>query len=411
MKCATAVLLLIWRTVSPAEAELAGEDRVHLTKMTGHLYRITAVSGFEVNFVASIGPDGILLVDTRFKDTAAELKDKLHALGQRDVKFVINTHAHVDHTGGNRFFGQQAVVISHPALRGKIQKGRYILDENPDQALLELTLSDSLNIHFNGEEIPLLALPGSHDNDDLLVHFTKSKVVYMGDLAYGMHYPTYDTDTGDAAKYAEIVGRALEFLPDDVLIVSGHGKDCTIPEMREFQAMLSETTRIVVEALESGRSTEEIEVASLGKWANYAGEYQDAAGWIRALAGSVKKRGKPSVDLIAPMYLARKADGIGAAIARFNSILNASPGDYHLDLYIFGKYLVDQEAWNDAAEIFALANSAHPDNPYVWLFWFLQAEAHLAAGDSQSAREKYQRCLELKPDYAKAKTRLVELTG
>lgn len=383
--------------------------KVTLTQLTDHLFKINAVASFDVNFVASVGPDGVLLVDTGFKETAEELKARLLALGRGGVRFVINTHAHVDHTGGNRAFGEEAVIISHPALREKIRNGRYLLEESPPTVLPDLTASDGFSLHFNGEEIRVTALPGSHDNDDLVVHFTQSKVVYMGDLAYGLHYPTYDTDTGDATKYAEVVARALELLPDDVTVVSGHGKECSIPEMREYQEMLAETTRIVLEELKRRTDPASITPDLLGKWGGYAGQYQDASEWIRSLVQSVEDHGKPEVDLIGPMYLAWKSAGISAARGVFDEIVTGMPDDYHLELYLFGKFLAGKEAWRDAVTIFELANEAFPENPYVWLFWALQADSHRAAGERDEAVAKYRKSLELNPDYKGASKRLNEL--
>lgn len=398
-------LLLLCGLASPGTITIAADtgDKIQVEKLTPHIYKATATKRYDVNLVFSVGPDGVLLVDTAFKETASELREHIDALGFGAVKYVINTHSHVDHTGGNRVFGREAIIIAHPAVREEMGKGRYIIEEDPPEALPDITVDGTMSLFFNGEEIRIRALPGSHDNDDLMVHFTKSGIVYMGDLAYGLHYPTYDTRSGDARRYADIVAAALEGLPENTVVVSGHGKNCTMADMREYQAMLAATTSIVMEALDQGTPREAIEPSLLGKWADYAGPYQGAAGWITSLIDSRENAGKTHVPIIEPLYRARKSGGMPAAIATFNRITAENPGDYHLELYLFGQYAVDQQAWQDAAEIFALANSASPDNPFTWLFWSLQADAHAAMGQKRMAIEKYDRALKINPDYATAR--------
>lgn len=379
--------------------------KIQVEKLTTHIYKATASKRYDVNLVFSAGPDGVLLVDTAFKETAPELKEHIDALGFGTVKYVINTHSHVDHTGGNRAFGKDAVIISHPALREEIGKGRYIIEEDPPESLPDMTVDGSMSLYFNGEEIRIRTLPGSHDNDDLMVHFTKSGIVYMGDLAYGLHFPTYDTRSGDARKYADIVASAIEGLPEDTIVVSGHGRDCSMSDMREYQRMLAATTAIVIRELDKGTPHAEITPALLGDWANYDGPYQGAAGWIRSLIDSRENEGKPYVPVIEPLYRARQAGGMKAVVATLDRINAETPGDYHLELFLFGQYAVDQHAWQDAAAIFALANSAYPDNPFTWLFWSLQADAHAAMGEKLIAIEKYEKALQINPDYAAARNK------
>ncbi len=387
------------------------ESNITITKLSKHIYKITAVERFDVNFVASIGPDGILLVDTGFKSTAEELQSALRAISKAGVKFVINSHGHIDHTGGNSLFGKDATIISHVNLPKKINKGPYILEEHTSDAYPEWTIESTMKIYFNGEEIRVFSLPGSHDNDDLMVHFTESKIAYMGDIAYGLNYPTYDAATADATLYAEVVKRAIALLPNNTLVVSGHGKDCTMKEMREYQKMLAETTRIVLEEVAKGKTADDIPVEMLGPWAEYGGQYQGAKGWIRALVESAMRIDEPVIDTIKPMYLERKENGIHAAIYAFNEIQKTTDQELYLDLYIFGTHLLKHEEWNDALQIFELANSAYPDNPYFWYFLFLQGEAHLGAGNIGAAIEKFEACLHLNPDHKKSQEMLDKLTG
>lgn len=387
-----------------AAAQQAGQ--VELARLTERIYRVTATHGYEVNFVASVGADGILLVDTGFAGTAKELQADLAALDAGPVRFVINTHAHRDHNGGNGAFGREAVVISHRAMRDKMTRGDYVLEEHPSWALPDIVLDDRLTLFFNGERIEIIALPGSHDSDDLIVHFVESKVVYMGDVGYGVNYPSYDTATGDATRYAEIVRRAIDMLPDDVLFISGHGADGTRQDMEKYQRMLAETTRIVLAEMAQGKGADQIDPVVLGEWDSYAGPYVSARQWIANLVDSARDDPLRGASPIEAMYRAYRAADVRAAVAAFHEYHDSVPRDYSYHLYRFADFLMDETAYGDAIVVFDLLIATYGDSPYLWYFYRKRADAQRAAGDDGRATEDYQRALELNPNDAVSRQRL-----
>jgi glyoxylase-like metal-dependent hydrolase (beta-lactamase superfamily II) len=204
----------------------AQEGSITSTRLTEQLHLLSTDQGsYTTNTIAFVGSDGVLLVDTQSADDAAELKKAADAFGKGAPKYIINTHRHVEHVGGNAIFGDGPVVIAHDLVPRKLKSGSYIFDEFTEATFPDITFSDSLTLYFNGERIEMHAFPGSHDDNEIIVHFTESKVVHLSSLVNGFNFPSVDSD-GDALKFAELVARAIELLPEDVVIVSGHITRC-----------------------------------------------------------------------------------------------------------------------------------------------------------------------------------------
>jgi glyoxylase-like metal-dependent hydrolase (beta-lactamase superfamily II) len=174
-----------------------GQSDINVTELAEGLYQIQTDAGaWTTNMVAFIGEDGLLLVDSGEKEFLEGLKNKLKLLYPGNPIYILNTHAHVDHTGGNAAFGAEPVIIAHDIVKNRLRSGRYVIEEFPDEALPDITFNDSLTLFFNGETIRMIAVPGSHSDNDVIVHFAKSGVVCLGDLAYGMHFPSVDGLSG-----------------------------------------------------------------------------------------------------------------------------------------------------------------------------------------------------------------------
>ena len=150
------------------------EIQVTTSPLSGPVHRITARS---MNMVVSVGDDGILLID-HFHMAADKIAEKLRGFGNRPVKLLINTHQHRDHIAGNPLFRNKALIIAHSNLKKSVVK-TYT---DPAPYLPHIEVNESMSIFFNGEEIRLFHLPDGHTESDLVVYFTKSKVLSIGDL-------------------------------------------------------------------------------------------------------------------------------------------------------------------------------------------------------------------------------------
>jgi glyoxylase-like metal-dependent hydrolase (beta-lactamase superfamily II) len=373
--------------------------------------------GYKVTAVALTGPDGLLMVDTGFKQLAPAFRMQVEAFGLGAPKIIINTHTHVDHTGCNALFGKEALVIAHDTVRTRMRNGRYVLEEYPDEALPDVTFADSLTVHFNSEEIRIIAIPGSHDDSDAIVHFRKAGVVFMSDLYYGKSFPTVDGEYGNAVTYPEALDRAMELLPDHVRLIPGHGTYVgTMDDLREYRDMLNRTITIVRKGYKKGKSVEALQQAQvLRDWEQWSEpEYATTDYWIMAVSRSLdqQKHGAKK-SLAEPLYHALKEGDAETAIARYYELKERSPDQYNFTaggLYnVAFNYLLEKERNEEAIKLFQLLIAEYPDVSYLWAIHDTLGEIYKNMGQREQAIAHYERVLELRPDDTNAVAMLKEL--
>ena len=147
---------------------------VAVTKLTDKIYQLTCFTTFSVNLIASVGEDGILLVDAGFANTADSLYAAVKELGDGNIKYLINTHVHSDHVGGNDVFADEAVIIAHENTRNRMSGDFYALPGTPPKGIPDSVFTDEMSLQFNGEEIKLKYMPNAHTDGDIIVYFTDS---------------------------------------------------------------------------------------------------------------------------------------------------------------------------------------------------------------------------------------------
>ena len=175
--------------------------------VAGSIHMLVGSGG---NIGVSVGPDGVLIVDDQFAPLAEKIEAALAALDKGALKFVLNTHWHGDHTGGNAHFGRKGYIIAQDNVRKRLADK----SDTPKEALPVLTFENSMSVHFNGEEIRLIHLGPGHTDGDSIVYFTKSGVVHMGDLFFNGRFPFVDLGSGgDVAGLMRNIEAALKLLP------------------------------------------------------------------------------------------------------------------------------------------------------------------------------------------------------
>jgi cyclase len=267
---------------SPA-AEDFSKVEIKATHVAGNIYMLSGSGG---NIGVSAGPDGILIVDDQFAPLADKIEAALKELNPGKLKFVINTHFHGDHTGGNAHFGKFASIIAQSNVRKRL--GGQPGDSKPE--LPVITFDESLTVHFNGEAIQLEHVPLAHTDSDSVIHFTGSKVIHFGDTFFSGLYPNIDLRAGgDVRGYIRHVEEAIKTVPPDAMLIPGHGPLSTMKELKEFHEMLIETSGIVQQAIDAGKSLEQVKAAGLPvKWKSW-GALIPEGNWLGILYTGLKK--------------------------------------------------------------------------------------------------------------------------
>jgi len=411
MKRHTIGLLAALLMLSPTPILAQEGNTIDVTQLAEHIYKLSwDGGGYTVKVIASVGDDGLLLVDSGQKDMIEELKAALRTLKDEPPKIIISTHEHVEHLGGNAIFGDTAIIIGHRLLRTRMRSGIYLFDEFPDQALPDLTFDDSLSLYFNGEEIKLIASPGGHSDNDVIVWFTESKIVCVGAICNGSDFPSVDR-SGSVMQYAPIAGRVLEMLPNDVQIIPGHGADCSMDEFRAFHTMLEETTETVRRAMADGKDAEAMKADSVLKaWESWGGSYTSVDRWIDYLADGIEGiEEKPPVW--EPMYYAIKEMGPQAAVEYYFELKSTKPDAYEFestDLVYTAYKLFTNGRTNESISFFERSVVEYPDGPYTELSYSLLGQAYEAAGNAKQALKNYRKVLELNPENIQAAEKIAE---
>jgi len=287
---------------------LLGQDQdfskvqIKVSKVAGNIYMLEGAGG---NIGASVGEDGIVVVDDQYAPLADRIQAALKGITDKPVRFIINTHYHGDHTGGNEFFQKQAPIIAHDNVRKRLEQGGAAgnggslhMEQKPQPkgALPIITFDHDVTVHLNGEDIRALHFPAGHTDGDSVIYFPKSNVVHMGDdfVTYG--FPFIDVDSGGSIDgMISGVENAIVQLPADVKIIPGHGPVSNLNDVRAYVKMLKETRAAVQDALDKKITLEQMkEKKVLDPWKKYAGDFISEDAFLETLYNSLtgQKNGK-----------------------------------------------------------------------------------------------------------------------
>lgn len=264
------------------------------TRLTSNVYLIEGAGG---NVTASIGSDGVLLVDDDFAPMAEKLAAKLKELKGGTPRFIINTHFHYDHTDGNKVFGPTSTIIAATEVRERLMHEQTLWHEQhpafPESALPVLTYDQSLTLHWNADDVRILHLPHGHTDGDSVVFFVKDKVVSMGDLYFAGMFPIFHPEhDGSLNGLIQNITFVLKQSPDEAQFVPGHGAVTGKAELAHYLKMIEASRAIVRRALKAGRTLEQIQKQGLPReWETYSHGYLNTDKWLALLVKSEKPNG------------------------------------------------------------------------------------------------------------------------
>ncbi len=232
---------------------------------------VAVLFGAGGNIGLSYGEDGNVIVDDQFAPLTDKIAAAVATLDGDPVRFVINTHWHGDHTGGNENFGKRgAVILAHDNVRTRMSTDQFMsaIDQrapaSPKGALPVVTFADGVTLHLNGDTLHVVHVANAHTDGDSLVHWQKANVLHMGDTFFHQtSFPFIDRDSGGSIDgLIAAVDRGLALSNDATRIIPGHGKVATRQDLTAYRAMLVDIRAKVAAGIAANRTLDQIKAAA-----------------------------------------------------------------------------------------------------------------------------------------------------
>ncbi len=261
-KLMTALAVLVIGFASFAGSAAADEVTIGTLPLTGQIYMLTGQGG---NIGLFIGPDGTFLIDDQFAPLTEKILAAIKAVGGEQPKFLINTHYHGDHTGGNENLGRSgSLIFSHDNVREHLVSGSYLAAfkmKSPaaaPQGLPVVTFGEDLSFHLNGETVHAIHVPHAHTDGDSFIHFQSANVIHAGDIFFNGFYPFIDVPHGGSLKgMIQAVERILALADEQTKIIPGHGLLADKAQLTSYRQMLGVAYERLRELRVVGKTVEE----------------------------------------------------------------------------------------------------------------------------------------------------------
>ncbi|OUR91527.1 MBL fold metallo-hydrolase [Flavobacteriales bacterium 34_180_T64] len=232
--------------------------RIKTTKLSENVYMLVGAGG---NIGISVGDDGVFIIDDQFAALTSKIEAAIRKLSDKPFQFLVNTHFHGDHTGGNEnIHNLGATIIAHDNVRQRLETTpKRDKTMNSKDALPVITFNDKLNLHVNGEKVTIFHAEHAHTDGDALLYFTKSNVLHTGDTYFKGWYPYIDLNAGGSVNgYIEAVKQGLNVINEDTKIIPGHGSLSNKKEYESYLVMLETLKTRILEEIKKGRSEDEV---------------------------------------------------------------------------------------------------------------------------------------------------------
>ncbi len=276
-------LLFIAILFASFNSTFAQDKKVEFTsfQLSDTIYMLRGRGG---NVGISAGEDGLYIIDDQISPVTTELLQAIRKISDKPIRFVINTHCHADHTGGNETIGAAgSVIIAHDNIRKRMNTEQVSIFSNSTtppyakEALPVVTFNDRLSLHLNGESATAYYVANGHTDGDSIIHFPVSNVIHMGDMFFNGLYPYVDLDAGGAIQgMIKAADLALSMANESTHIIPGHGPLGNTQELKTYRDFLVKASSNVQELIDEGMDLQQIIAASPNK------EWDDTLGkvWI-----------------------------------------------------------------------------------------------------------------------------------
>lgn len=269
----SALTLLLCSSVAHAQRDFSNVDII-AHPVAGSVYYLEGAGG---NIGVTIGEDGVVMIDDQYAPLTDRIVAAIRELTDQEIRFLINTHVHGDHTGGNENLGRMGVII---LARDEVRV--RLAQQSPAAALPVLTYSDAITIHLNGEEVFAFPVPPAHTDGDTFIHFRDSDVIHAGDVFRTTAYPVIDTNNGGTLDgtlqaLALLIGTA----GPETRIIPGHGQVSDRLDVMAFRDMILDVRSRVAPLVDQGMSYADVVAAN--PTAAYNDRYGDPDRFLRAV--------------------------------------------------------------------------------------------------------------------------------
>ena len=283
------VALLILASAGVASAQ-SPPKKIEVAQVADGVHVLYGSGG---NIGVSIGPDGVILIDDQYAPAMPQVLEALATLNPDPPRFVLNTHWHGDHTGGNENLAAKgSVVVAHDNVRQRMSTEQFSefsqrkTPPSPAGALPIVTFSDNLSLHLNGDELRSVYVTHAHTDGDVFIHFRKANVIHTGDLMFAGMYPFVDLDSGGSVEGVIAgVDKMLALADERTRIIPGHGRLTDRAGLVSYRKLLADTSAQMREHVKSGKSLEQLLVEKpFAEFdATYAWDFITAERYIRIL--------------------------------------------------------------------------------------------------------------------------------
>ncbi|MDA3934789.1 MAG: MBL fold metallo-hydrolase [Gammaproteobacteria bacterium] len=261
------LLLLAISTLCSGQQDFSNVT-VQSQQLGESVYMLTGAGG---NIGVSAGADGVFIIDDQYAPLSDKILTAIRAFSKAPIRYVINTHWHGDHTGGNETFAATgSVIIAHNNVRKRMSSDQFMAhfqrnaEASPPQALPVITFSDRLSLHLNGESVSAYHQPHAHTDGDSIIHWPSSNVLHMGDTFFNTTYPFIDLSSGGSLPgMIKATANGLALANDDTKIIPGHGPLASKSDLQAYHDMLIQVRDLVAAAKDSGQTLEQAIAAEI----------------------------------------------------------------------------------------------------------------------------------------------------
>lgn len=269
--------------VMNAFAQDFSEVEIVAQKASGDVYMLTGAGG---NIGVLATDQGLLLVDDQFQSLADKIESAMSTIKDNELKYVVNTHYHGDHTGSNSFFSHKAPIFAHENVRTRLSDKA----DHDVNTLPVVTYKDGLTIHLANEEIKLTHLASGHTDGDTIVYFKQANVLHTGDLFFEIGFPYIDLNSGGSVKgYLANVNYMISNTSADAVVIPGHGKLSDINGLKAFARMIDYSIKLVEKALSEGKNEGDILSEGIGNlYKDKSWSFISEEKWLKTLISDLK---------------------------------------------------------------------------------------------------------------------------